>query len=131
MDSSMYKVFLLLHIASVVVAFGANFVQPMLIRAGGVTNETLRRSTLFIQLPGLIAVWVTGMGLAGMSDDVFELKQTWLALAIAVFLAGVALLYLTSRAYRDDDTRLVPMYNGVLHLLLVIALYLMIWKPGF
>jgi uncharacterized membrane protein len=131
MDSSMYKVFLLLHISSVVVAFGANFVQPMLVRAGEVTNETLRRSTLFIQLPGLVAVWVTGMGLAGMSDDVFELTQTWLALAIVVFLAGVALLYLTSRAYRDDDTRLVPMYNGVLHLLLVIALYLMIWKPGF
>ena len=127
----MYKVFLLLHVASVVVAFGANFVQPMLIRSGGVTNETLRRSTLFIQLPGLIAVWVTGMGLAGLSDDVFELKQTWLALAIVVFLIGSAVLYLVSRAYRDDDTRLVPMYNGVLHLLLVIGLYLMIWKPGF
>ena len=131
MDSSMYKVFLLLHVAAVVVAFGANFVQPMLVRSGQVTNETLRRSTLFVQLPGLVAVWVTGMGLAGLSDDVFELKQTWLALAIVVFIVGVAILWLSGRAYRDDDTRLVPMYNGVLHVLLVFGLYLMIWKPGF
>lgn len=130
MGSTTYSLFLLLHILTVVVAFGATFVQPMLARSGQVGNDVFRRNTLFIQLPGLVALWVTGMGLAGLSEKVWRMSQTWLILALVVFAVGVAVLVVMARAYGSGQTKMVPMLNGVMHLLLVAGLYLMIWKPG-
>jgi hypothetical protein len=128
--STGYQIFLLLHLVFVVVAFGGNFIQPMLARSGNVSNEAFGRAALFIQLPALVLMWVTGMGLAGMSDDTWELTQTWIVLAIIVFLVASAVQFVIGRSFRSGDTKLVPMLTGLLHLSLVVGLYLMIWKPG-
>lgn len=130
MDTTGYKILLLVHVLSVVVAFGGNFVQPMLARAGNVSDEAFGKAVLFIQLPAVILMWVAGMGLVGMSDDVIEMTQTWIAVALVVFVAAAVLLFLIGRAYRAGSTAAVPAFTGVLHVLLVVGLYLMIWKPG-
>ena len=38
--------------------------------------------------------------------------------------------FLVNKGYKDAKTDMVPMLTGGLHLCLVIALYLMIFKPG-
>ena len=130
MDSTGYKILLLIHILAVIVAFGGNFVQPMLARAGNVADETFAKAALYIQLPALVVVFVAGMGLIGMSDEAWKFSQTWVSLAFLVAIAAVVLQYLVSRAFTKGNTKQVPMLTGGLHLMLVIALYLMIWKPG-
>jgi cytochrome bd-type quinol oxidase subunit 2 len=128
--STGYNIFLLLHVVFAVVAFGGNFVQPMLARSGGVDNESFAKAALYVQLPALVLLWVTGMGLAGMSEDAIELTQTWVTLAIVVFLVAAVLQFLVGRAWRSGDPKLVPAFTGGLHLLLVVGLYLMVFQPG-
>jgi hypothetical protein len=130
-DSTGYKILLLVHVVSVVVAFGPNFAAPMLSRVGEVTNEALGKAALYVQLPAVIVMWVAGMGLVGLSDDVFELTQTWILLALVLFLLSAGLLFLIARGYRSGDTKALPAFTGTLHLSLLLGVILMIWKPGF
>ncbi len=130
MDSTGYKIFLLIHVVAVVVAFGGNFVQPMLARAGNVADETFAKAALYIQLPALVVVFVAGMGLIGMSDEAWKFSQTWVSLAFLVSIVAIVLQYLVSRAFKSGSTKQVPMLTGGLHLMLVVAIFLMIWKPG-
>ena len=130
MDSTGYKIFLLIHVVAVVVAFGGNFVQPMLARAGNVADETFAKAALYIQLPALVVVFVAGMGLIGMSDEAWKFSQTWVSLAFLVSIVAIVLQYLVSRAFKSGNTKQVPMLTGGLHLMLVVAIFLMIWKPG-
>jgi uncharacterized membrane protein len=125
-----YKILLLVHIVTVVVAFGPNFAAPMLSRVGEVTNEALGKAALYVQLPAVIVMWVAGMGLVGMSNDAVELTQTWILLALVLFLLSAGLLFLISRAYRSGETTAVPAFTGTLHLALLLGVILMIWKPG-
>jgi hypothetical protein len=129
-EATGYQIVLLLHVVMAVVAFGGNFVQPMLARSGEVAEEAFARTALFIQLPALVLLWVTGMGLVGMSDDLWSMSQTWVLGAILVFLVAAVVQFLIGRAWRSGDPKLVPMLTGVLHLLLVVGLYFMIFKPG-
>ena len=43
---------------------------------------------------------------------------------------AIVLQYLVSRAFKSGNTKQVPMLTGGLHLMLVVAIFLMIWKPG-
>jgi hypothetical protein len=129
-DSTGYKILLLVHVVSVVVAFGPNFAAPMLSRVGEVTNEALGKAALYVQLPAIVVMWVAGMGLVGMSDDLYEMSQTWILLALVLFLLSAGLLFVISRAYRSGDTKAVPAFTGTLHLALLLGVVLMIWKPG-
>jgi quinol-cytochrome oxidoreductase complex cytochrome b subunit len=130
MDSTGYKILLLIHILAVIVAFGGNFVQPMLARAGNVADETFAKVSLYIQLPAIIVVFVAGMGLIGMSDEAWKFSQTWVSLAFLVTILAAVLQYLVSRAWKNGNPKSVPGLTGGLHLLLLIAVYLMIFKPG-
>jgi cytochrome bd-type quinol oxidase subunit 2 len=130
MDSTGYKIFLLIHVVAVVVAFGGNFVQPMLARAGNVADETFAKAALYIQLPALVVVFVAGMGLIGLSDEAWTFSQTWVSLAFLVSIVAIVLQFLVSRAFKGGNAKQVPMLTGGLHLMLVVAIYLMIWKPG-
>jgi len=130
MDSTGYKFFLLIHVIAVVVAFGGNFIQPMLSRAGNVADETFAKASLYIQLPAIVVVFVAGMGLIGMSDESWTFSQTWVSIAFLVTIVAVVLQYLVGRAFKSGNVKQVPMLTGGLHLMLVVALYLMIWKPG-
>lgn len=132
-DSMGFKVMLLIHVLAAVVAFGGNFIQPMLQR-GGADNAGLAKVNKLIQLPALVVMFVAGSGAVGMSKvgDValFEFSQMWVSLAFVVAIVACVLQFLVARAYENDNTAVVAPLAGGLHLCLIVGLVLMIWKPG-
>ena len=132
LDSFPYRLMSMLHILSAVVAFGPLFLYPGL-RRNGETN-TLAAMHMRMTFPALVLLWVLGMGLAGMSEDAYELSQTWLVLSLINWVALIAVSWFLIRPAIDDAsdsaTSKLAAGVGVTHLGLVIGLVLMIWKPG-
>ncbi len=127
--SDVYNVFQVLHTLAVVAAFGPVLILPRLARVSAEQAATVH---LRIVLPALVLTWVFGMGLAGLSDDVWELTELWIALSLVIVAALVATGVLVVRPAltgRAPQSRLAAA-AGVHHLLLAVALYLMIFKPG-
>lgn len=128
-----FRILLLVHVLAAVIAFGGNFIQPMLQR-GGTDNTGLAKVNKFIQLPALIVLFVAGAGAVGMSKvqgvAVFQFSQTWVSIAFVVAIVACVLQYLVAQAYEKDNTSIVAPLTGGLHICLIVALYLMIWKPG-
>ena len=113
-------------------AFGPLFLYPGLRKAG--ETATIATTHMRMTLPALVLVWVFGMGLAGMSDGVFEMSETWLTLAIAVWAVMVAVSwFLIKPAITDTSEAANAKLSagiGITHLGLIASLVLMIWKPG-
>ena len=132
LTTNAYRLLGLLHVLAVICAFGPLLIYPSMQRAGA--SQAVARLHLRLVLPALILVWVLGMGLVGLSDDVWELTQTWILLS----LIGWVILMLTTwflirPALTDTGTTArgrMASGIGVTHLLLVVILYLMIFKPG-
>ena len=128
----------LLHLVAVVAAFGPMLVYPTLRRASDVA--ALARLHTRVTLPALVAVWVFGMGLAGVSKPdgsdelVFHMSETWLVLALVDWAVLVAVAWFLIRpAIADRSETAAAKFSagvGITHLGLVIGLVLMIWKPG-
>ena len=129
--STGYQIMALLHIAAAVVAFGPLLVYPTLKDAA---PERLAKLHMTIVFPALVALWVFGMGLAGMSDDAFKMSQTWLVLAIVDWVLLMAVSwFLIKPAITDRGESARSKFSagvGVTHLGMVVGLILMIWKPG-
>ncbi|HEY6534173.1 MAG TPA: hypothetical protein VIY72_17820 [Acidimicrobiales bacterium] len=139
--STPYNVMLLLHLLLVVVGFAPAWLSPVLVRltANGdrAAGEALEVSVLRYSLGGLAAAGILGFGLAGMSDKVFKMSQTWLSIAIVLWLAQLAMIFFFARPAIKDFTAgdvsaraRISMATGITHLLLLAMLYLMIFKPG-
>jgi len=125
-----YNVMLIVHLLAVIVAFGSLFTLSGLRRA---TPEAATRLYLRWVLPATVVIWVAGMGLVGMSDDLFEMTDTWVAGSLFVWLVLIALgVFVMRPALKQGEagSPRVAMATGVSHLLLVVALYLMVFKPG-
>ncbi len=131
--SNVYNIFLIAHLLTATVAFGPLFLYPRLHRSG----ETATIAALHLRLvfPALALMWVLGMGLAGLSDNVFEVSQLWLTLSIINWVALMAVSwFLIKPALTDTSDKaksLLGAGTGITHLLLVVGLYLMVFKPGF
>jgi uncharacterized membrane protein len=142
-----YKVILLLHLLAIVVGFAPAWLTPVLVRltAGGerAAADALDASILRYSLPGLGVAGLLGFGLAGMSkiegfeEPLYKMSQTWLVIAIVLWLVLLAVTFFVARpaikAFRDGDVAArgrVAMSTGIAHLILVVMLYLMIFKPG-
>ena len=126
----LYNVMLMVHLLAVIVAFGTLFTLPAVRRA---RPEAATRLYLRWVLPAVVVMWVAGMGLVGMSDDAFELTQTWIALALVVWVVLLALGVFVMRPALARGEAGAPrgaMATGVSHVLLVLGLYLMVFKPG-
>jgi len=127
-----YKIMAMLHIITVVTAFGPLFMYPALRKAG----ETTAMAQLHMRLvfPSLVVLWVIGMGLAGMSEDVYEMSQTWLALSIVNWAIMMAVSWFLIRPAISDSSQpaiaRLAAGVGITHIGLVIGLILMVWKPG-
>jgi hypothetical protein len=126
-----YEIFGLLHILAVIVAFGPLFLYPRLQRAG----ETQAIAALHMRLvfPALVLVFVFGMGMAGVGK--YDLAETWwVTVAIVIWLAMLAVSWFMIRPALNDtgDTARSKMSAGIgiTHLLLIVALFLMIFQPG-
>ena len=143
--STPYKIMLLLHIGSAFVAFAPAFVWPFVSmrlkktgEPGGATiNRLAGGNTLKIHGPAYFVTGFLGFGLAGMSEKVFRMSQTWLSLAALLWFAGMGimfgLMHPAEKKAADGDAQAekqLAMYGGILHLILFVALFLMVWKPG-
>jgi uncharacterized membrane protein len=130
--SNGYDVFQLLHILSVIAAFGPLFIYPSLVRAGA--GAEVAKWHLRLSLPALVLAWVFGMAMIGMSDDVFEMSDGWVIASLLVWVVLVLIgWFLIRPSLSDSSDRARSMLAaglGITHVGLIVMLWLMIFKPG-
>lgn len=141
-----YNLMLLIHLAAVVVAFAPAAINPLLGRHfennGGepvVTNWSGFSAfyTSKISLPALGVILITGVVMILLSDDIFEFDQGWISFSFLVWLAigGVvsAMILKGEKQLAAGDMggrALVARGGPIATVLLVVMLYLMVFKPG-
>jgi uncharacterized membrane protein len=154
-----HTVVLFVHILAVVVGFGVIFTYPLLDayarRANVVDLVALHRFQVFLTSrvvqPALLVILVAGIYLATDGDRGYSLGDPWISAAFAILivigaLAGAIiaptekkLLALAQRelkpgqtpsdAYEREAVKLAR-FGGLTSLLIVVALFLMVTKPG-
>ena len=144
-DSFGYKLFFLLHILAVIVAFAPAFVWPVvsvqLKKQGKPVGPSIGAlaagNTAKVHGPALVLVGLFGFGLVGMSDKVWEFSQSWVSVAMLLWFIMMGVLFgmmlpAEKKAAAGDAAadKIVSMAGGILHLLLLLMLIDMIWKPG-
>ncbi len=136
-----YHIVLLLHVLTVIVGFAPLWLTPVMIRLTAAGDKAaadgLEVSILRFSLPGIGLAGILGFGLAGMSEKYYKMSQAWLSIAAVLWVVLLALLFFVARpaikAFRDGDAAArgrIMMATGISHLILVVMLYLMIFKPG-
>jgi hypothetical protein len=128
---TLYRILYLVHLLAVIAAFGPLFLYPRLQRAGQ-TGEVARLHMRLV-FPALVVLWVAGMGMAGVGK--ISLAGTpFVTATILLWLIALAVSWFMIRpALNDpgDDTRAIMAAGiGITHVILVVSLYLMIFKPG-
>lgn len=144
--SPAYDVVLILHLLFMVVAFAPAFVWPVLNRlerAGAADGEPVTPGVVgriidpMMHGASLVLTGGFGVALIALSDEVFAFSQTWISLAFVLWFLMLGLFYAglvpAQRAVRDGvtaaDSRLAMAYGGM-HLLLLLQIIVMVWKPG-
>ena len=141
MNSTGYKIVLLIHVLAVIIGFAPLWLTPLMVRLTAAGDKAaadgLEVSILRFSLPGIGLAGILGFGLAGMSDKVYKMSQSWLSIAAVLWIVLLAVLFFVARpaikAFRDGDAAArgrIMMATGISHLILVVTLYLMICKPG-
>ncbi|MCU1370257.1 MAG: hypothetical protein JWO77_1451 [Ilumatobacteraceae bacterium] len=140
-----YNVVLLLHILAVIVAFAPAFVWPFASvklkkegkQVGPAIGALAAGNTAKIHGPALVLVGLLGFGLVGMSDKYIKFDQSWVMAAMVVWFLMLGIIFglmlpAEKKSANGDESadKLVSMAGGIMHLLLVVMLYLMIFKPG-
>lgn len=140
-----YDVMLLLHILAMIVAFAPSFVWPFvsvrLKKEGKPVGPTIAAlaagNSAKIHGPALAIGGILGFGLAGMSDEVFKVSQPWLTAAALLWFIALGVVFgmmapAEKRILQGDEgaEKILSMAGGILHLVIVVELYLMIFKPG-
>ena len=130
--STGYQILGILHVLAAIIAFGPLFIYPSLQRAGA--GATIAKLHLRLVLPALVLVWVFGMGLVGASDSVWEMSQTWIVLSLIGWVVLMVVSWFLIRPSLVDASESarskLASGIGITHLLLIVMLYLMIFKPG-
>lgn len=166
-----YDIILYLHVLAAIVGFGSTFaaasnaVTAKKLQGAmglGITKASKRTGDVLITP----LTWLTGLlgfGVAGMSEDVYELSDTWLALSVILWLVGgiTAAVVLKPAINKmvalqeelvamgpppegapaaggpppqvlelERTGRTIGMTSGVLHLMFLVILFLMVFKPG-
>lgn len=145
-SSGLYKLLYLGHIVTVLVGFAPAFVNPFVaahVKADGDVNVFQRLSGHMagngrrIHFPALVLTAAFGIGMVLLSDEVWGFDQAWVSLAFLVWIAlcGVVsgLIIPAERTLAAGDLeaeKKVAMGGQIATVLLLVMLYLMIWKPG-
>jgi hypothetical protein len=128
--STGFKIFLLLHILSVIVAF-APAVLAVLPGGRDGTLGLLDRAGRQVYAPALILTGFFGIMCIVTSDEVFEFSDTFVTLAFVVWIAMNGVFHaLVLAGQRQNDEKKVDNGHAIMTVLLIVMLYLMIWKPG-
>ncbi|HWJ97302.1 MAG TPA: hypothetical protein VNQ33_04025 [Acidimicrobiales bacterium] len=140
-----YNVMLLLHILAVIVAFAPAFVWPFASvklkkegkPVGPAIGALAAGNTAKIHGPALVLVGLFGFGLVGMSDKYIKFDQSWVMAAMVVWFLMLGIIFgmmlpAEKKSAGGDESadKLVSMAGGIMHLLLLVMLYLMVFKPG-
>jgi hypothetical protein len=130
-DLTVFRIFLLLHIATVVVAFAPVIVSVL---PGGRDGSLglLERAGRLAYAPALILAGFFGiMCIVSAPGEPYEFSDTWISLAFVVWIAmnGVFHALVLAGQKQGDESKVV---NGqaIMTVLLLVMLYLMIWRPG-
>jgi hypothetical protein len=130
--STGYQILGYLHVLAVIIAFGPVFFYPSLQRAGA--GPTLAKLHLRLVLPALALAWVLGMGMVGASKELVKMSQTWIWLALIGWVALMLVSWFLIRPGLTDTSEQARSRMaagvGTTHLLLIVILYLMVFKPG-
>ena len=129
-NQTLYEILYMVHLISIVAAFGPLFVYPRMKRAGEVSAIAALHMKLVF--PALVIVWVAGMGMAGVGK--FALAEMhWITITIGLWLVSLAVSWLLIRPAITDDSedavKKMSMGIGITHLVFVVSLWLMIFKP--
>ena len=146
-----YNIMLLLHVLTAFAAFAPMFVHPILasqsrsldIENRGRILTAMAGNGRRIYAPALLVTGILGFGVAGMSkipgtDELaWKMSQGWLISAFVVWVAMNGLLHAvilpSERKLAEGDEsvqRKLDVAGGAVSVLLVVMLYLMIFKPG-
>ena len=164
-----YDLLLLLHILVAIVGFGAVFLNGIYGAQAksrqGTEGLAIAQANFLVSSVAeyfIYAVFVTGLLLVLISEDVWEFGQTWVWLAIVFYLAVIGISHgvLQPNVKRmiglmeqlahmgpppagsaaggpppqvmelEERGKRVGLASTALHVILVIILYLMIFKPG-
>lgn len=143
---TLYKLLFLGHILSFVVAFAPAVINPVLAAQSKQDGESelirvaghMAKNGRTIHFPALLALGGFGILLVLQSSEVWEFDQTWVGLAILVWLGlcGVitGLVLPAERRLAAGDLAAEPkvaLGGQLATVLALVMLYLMIWKPGF
>jgi hypothetical protein len=124
--STTFKIFLLLHILSVIVAFA-----PAVVSLVPGNRGTAVAAARTYYAPALILAGLFGILCVVTSDDAFKFDQTWVTLAFVVWIAMNGVYHaIVLPGRRVSSYTQVDNGQAIITILLVIMLYLMIWKPG-
>lgn len=128
--STGYKIFLFLHLVTVVIAFAPAVIAVLPGGRDGLTG-VLDRAGRQVYAPALILAGLFGILCIVTSDSRFEFSQTWISLAFVVWIAMNGVFHaLVLAGGKAGDQSKVTSGHQILTLLLLAMLYLMIWKPG-
>ena len=129
-NQTLVRVLYLIHIVTVISAFGPLFLYPRLQRAG--QSATVAGLHMKLVFPSMIILWVAGMGMAGINR--FDLARTyWVTITIVLWLVALLVSWFMIRPALTDtsDAARSKMAAGIgiTHVVLVLSLWLMIFKP--
>jgi uncharacterized membrane protein len=150
LEDTTYHLLLLLHIVSVIVAFAPASTHPLLEarfrrEEGAAGAQRLYghavKNTRAVYFPALIAAGLFGGALIGASktngEVVWKFEQTWVWLGIVVWvgLCGVVagLIWPAEKKLAAGDESAASRLSaggGLATILVLVQLYLMIFKPG-
>ncbi len=147
-----YDWLLFAHILLAVVGGGAAFALAVIgSRTGAAEGDTrtfgLRMSAAVDQILVNPALWVTGgLGIVlVLIGDPWEFSQTWISIAFALWIIGVGIgtfvlrpaglkaVAASERGDADDlaaQEKKLAMFGGINHLVLVLLILDMVFKPG-
>ena len=130
-NNDLYRILYLVHVLSAIIAFGPLFLYPRLQRAGDAGD--VARLHMRLVFPALVVLWIAGMGMAGVGEISLAGTPFVTATILLWLIALVVSWFMIRPALNDssDDTRRIMAAGiGITHLILVVSLYLMIFKPG-
>jgi hypothetical protein len=142
-DSFGYNLFLVLHLVFVVVAFAPAYVWPILNRIrrtdvdSAAGNAVGRIIDPMMHGGSLVLTGLFGIIVVLMSDSVIEFSQTWISIAFVLWFLMLGLFFAglvpaqrqVVEGRPEGETRLAMCYGGM-HLLLLLQVIIMVWKPG-
>ena len=151
--STGYNVLLVLHLLAMAVWFGANVAIGVTHgRAVGASNEIIgwlagvqRMVSMRIKSAAFLVLFVTGMGLVGMSEKIFKMSDPFVSVGFFAIILGGALggmVYApgsraVEAAAKDGDAAAIKRHNDkmglvgmVESLVVVITVLFMVFKWG-